>query len=498
MALSTEPPTLDPARASDLVSMNVLFQLMRGLTQLDAQGQVRPALAHYWQQRPDGRQYVFHLRPEARWSDGQPITAQHVADGWRRALTPETASEYAFFLFDVVHAEAYFQGKLRDFSKVGLRVLDKHRLEVTLRRPVPFFLSLLAAPVTFPIRLDVIARHGEGWTEAGRFVGNGPYRLVAWRHEERLRLAPNPYYWDAPAKPVHRPTVELPILPDPNTAVILYESGGLDFLDSIPTFEVRRLRRRPDYHQTPLHAIYYLGFNTRKPPFHQAKARRAFAMAVDRRLFDTLLQGGQQPLQGWITPGLLGYAPQHGLAFNPPMARQQWQQAKTAAGKNKPLPSVFLGFRSQYDIQKEAEICQFLWQRHLQVPVRLNNQDWKVFLSQLNHDAPPLFRLSWYADYPDPDSFMSLFTSWNGNNHTGWHHPQYDAWVREAATTLDPARRVQLYSQAQHLLLNTEAVIIPLYTPQKGYLLRAGWQGVSVSSLAVVDLAQLVRVDVGH
>jgi oligopeptide transport system substrate-binding protein len=292
--------------------------------------------------------------------------------------------------------------------------------------------------------------------------------------------------------------VEMLMVNDANTSVVMYENGELDYIEtptSIPTFDVRRLRSRPDFHKGTLFAQFYMGFNTKVKPFDDPRVRRAFVMALNRQVFPQLLQSGQQPIASWIPPGMAGYNPEIGLTFNPAEAKRLLAEAGYPDGKG--FPPVALSFRTLYDVQKEAEIAQALWRQNLNVPVRLRNMEWKVYLKKLS-EAPSasdpiyLFRLSWYADFPDPDTFMSLFTAANGNNHTHWSHPDYERWVNQAVVTLDPQQRQALYDKAQRLLLEREAAIIPIYVAEKGYLLKPTVSGLRINSLNLINLDSLV------
>jgi oligopeptide transport system substrate-binding protein len=494
--LGSEPPTLDPVRVTDLTSMTVLNQLMVGLTRIDGQSQIVPAVAKAWQVTNNGRTYTFTLNPTAKWSDGLPLTAQHVADGLQRALTAANGSEYAFFLFDIVGAKAFYEGKTLSFKTVAVQVLGPHQLRLTLTHPVAFFTSLMAFPVAYPARLDVIKRHGDAWTEAGNFVGNGPYTLQAWRHDDHLSLVPSPQPWLPPVKggasagPL--PRVEMGMINDANTSMVLYENHQLDYIESpstLPSPDIRRVKHRADFHQAPLDVIHYFGFNTQKPPFNDVRVRQAFAYALDRRVFAQLLQGGQIPLQGFVTPGMCGYSPTVGLGFDVERAKQLLAAAGYPGGKG--FPPVTLAFRSSYDVRKEAEIAQYLWQSHLGVNVRLQNLDWKVFLSQLKTDPPHLFKLNWYVDYPDPDSFLSLFIHDNGNNYTHWSLPAYDAKVKQAASLPNGATRQALYQALQQQLLAENTVIVPIYTVNKSYMLAPHVKGLTINRLNILDLSQV-------
>jgi oligopeptide transport system substrate-binding protein len=491
--LATEPPDLDPAKITDLTSFTVVMNLFRGLTLLNGDNQVEPALAERWTVSPDGKHYVFHLRQNAVWSDGKPVTAYDFLDGWKRALTPDTGSEYAFFLFDIQGAKDFYDGTLKDFHQTGVKALSAKTLSVQLNRPVPFFTALMASPVSYPTRLDLLEKYRDKYAEAGNLVSCGPYLLKTWQHEDQIELTPNPTYYGP------KPQVDLVrmlMINDANTSVVMYENGELDYIEtpsSIPSFDVRRLQNRPDYHKGLMYALYYLGFNTRLKPFDDVRVRKAFAMAVDRRIFPQLLQSGQRPLAGLIPPGMTGHNDQTGIEFNPSQAKALLAEAGYPDGKG--FPEVNFAFRSLYDIQKEAEIVQSQFKEHLNVPVRLKNMEWKVFLKALSKPSPEnpihLYRLSWFADYPDPDTFMSLFIKESGNNYTGWSDAQYDQWTKQAVVTLSSTQRAQLYEKAQRRLLQEQAIIVPFFMAEKGYLLNPRVNGIQVNALNVINLDQL-------
>jgi oligopeptide transport system substrate-binding protein len=508
--LGTEPPSLDPVQVTDLTSYTVILNVMRGLTRFGANQELLPDMAERWTVSSDGKTYTFTLRPNVRWSDGQPVTAQHFVDGWRRALTSKNGAAYAFFLTPIRHAKAFYDGQLTDFNQVGVRALNDRTLQVQLDHPVSFFLSLLAAPIALPVRQDVINRYGSQFTEAKYWVGNGPFNMAQWQHESQITLTPNRYYWHLPKLS----QVNMLMVGDANTSVILYENNrhrpqaagnhaarqpsGLDFIEtttSIPGFDVRRLRTSPEAHQVTLHRINYLGFNTQKPPFNDVRVRQAFVMALDRSYFARLMQSGQVPFKSWITPGLIGHNPSIGLDFNPTRARQLLADAGYPRGKG--FPEVQLAYMTHYDIQKEMEIAQFLWKKVLGVNVRLQNMEWKVYLSTLNSDPPHLYRMGWFVDYPDADSYLNVFISGSGNNYSRWTDPRYDRWVAQGAE-ISPAapnataRRQALYDQAQKLLLEDAAIIAPLYRAEKLYLVKPWVKGVAINSLNLLYLDDVI------
>lgn len=491
--LGKEPPTLDPLRNTDSTSGRVIHELMRGLTDFNKQAQVTPELAQSWQVSPDGLRYTFKLRPHIKWSDGKPITAKDFVYAWKRVLTQSNGSAYAFFLFSIHNAEAFYNGTLSDFSHVGIRTPNPQTLEIRLRRPNVFFPAMLAFPVAVPIREDNVTAYGNQFTEAGHYITNGPFRLSQWQHDSRIILKPNRYYWDGQAS--ERPDVQFEMIPDQNTAVTLFEQGVLDMADSgtvISNFEYARYAQDPRAKEVGISFIQYLGFNVQKAPFNEARIRKAFCECVQRDYFPSLLKSGETPLNSFVTPNLFGYNATLGHSTHISDAQQIWQ-AYLKKHPDTKMPA--LTFTNDYGVRKIGEILQFQWKEGLGVQVPLRTLDWKVYLSRLEYDAPALFLLTWFVDYPDADSFLSLFHSSNGNNHTGWKSPRYDALIEKAAMMPNSPQRQAVYDEAQRLLLMQDTVICPLFTRRKLWLNQPWVEGLSFNSMndLVIEDVRLKR-----
>jgi len=484
--LASDPPTLDWSLARDSTSITVITNIMRGLTQFGPRFEPVPALAQRWEVSADGRTYVFHLRKDVRWSDGRPLRARDFVYSWRRLLDPATGADYAYFLYDVKGARAYNSGATRDPARLGVRALDDHTLVVELEEPASYFPSLLAFVATYPLRSDVVEKYGMRWTEPSHIVTLGPYRLVRWDHHERVVLEANPLYWGAPP-PTRR--VEMIMSANPSTALALYESGELDFLDGkdIPLLEVPRLRKSPEFRTDEVFRNNYIGFNTHKPPFDDPLVRRAFSAAIDRKSIVDLLQGGGIPATSWIPKGMLGYNPAIGIGFDPERARRWLAEAGYAGGRG--FPEVEFLYPDVGNNRTIAVALQSMWKKHLGVRVKLANQEWKVYLSTLNTDPPHMYRAGWQADYPDPHNFMNLFKCRSGNNHTGWCNPRYDAAVDEAAHTSDPAQRKRLYDEAQRILTETDVPVAPFFISLQFSMVKPYVKGL------VIDRLSLIRLD---
>jgi oligopeptide transport system substrate-binding protein len=468
--LETEPPSLDWSLATDGVSIIAIQQLMRGLTRLDRDLRPEPDLAERWSISPDGRTYTFALRQGVVWSDGVPLRAQHFVDSWLRLLAPATAAEYAYFLFPLLNARAFNSGAIQDPDAVGVRALDDATLQVELEAPLVYFPALVNFMVTFPQRRELIERYGERWTEPPNLVTLGPFVLEEWRHEYRLVLRANERYW-AGRPALDRITAYM--IEEDSTALVLWEQGLLDLV-KLPPLEIRRYEQRPEYLRQPLLRGYYYGFDVRTPPFNDARVRRAFALAIDRAEFPPLLRGGEQPWASWIPPGMPHANAELGLGFDPVRARALLREAGVDPATLAPVRIVF---NSDQTHKLVAEKVQALWREHLGVRVELENREWKVFLKELSSNPPPVFRLGWGADFPDPDNFMSLFTAESDNNHTGWANPRYDELVERAAREADPTERQRLYDQAQQILCEQDVPIVPLFVTASNFAVARRIQG---------------------
>jgi len=479
--IGTEPPSLDWSRATDHVSFNVVVNLMVGLTEFDRNLEPTPMVAKSWEMLEGGKKIRFHLRDDVLWSDGRKVRAQDFVYSWRRLLNPRTASEYAYIIFDIVNAEEYNQGKVTDPALLGVKALNDETLEVTLKYPAPYFLAITTFEVTFPQREDIVEQYGERWTDPAHIVTNGPFLLASWKHENEIQLKANPdFFLGKPA--IDR--VEMAMVNEKTTALAMYERGQFDFIDnkSIPIFEKRRMNERPGYQVVPQLRGYYYGFATHRKPFDDVRVRKAFALAIDERVFPKVLHGGERPTKSWIPPGMLAYNPEIGLSFNAAEAKRLLAAAGYPNGEG--FPKVTLGYNTDETHKTVAEAIQGLWKRNLGVLVRLENQEWKVYLSNLLRDPPQIFRLGWGADYPDPNNFMNLFTSNSGNNNTRWKNKRYDELVKRAARELSPEKRTELYNEAQRILCETDVPIVPLFVTTEITVLNPRFEGLDFNSMA--------------
>lgn len=456
--IESDPPTLDTVLIRDHVSFEILFSLEEGLVRLTRDMEIVPGLAERWEVSKDLLTYKFYLR-NAKWSDGVPVTAKDFLFAWRRLLEPAVASVYAYTLFDLENAEAYNAGTITDFSRVGARAIDDRTIEVKLRRPSAYFLKIPSSVLTAPQREDIVTKHPTDFIYPPHLPSTGPYRLVKWRHDDKLVLERNPHYWGTPAK-IER--VELLVVSEDSTALNLYEFGDLDVAMRIPSLNLESIKKRSDYRSVPVLRGYYYGFNVTTPPFDNRNVRKAFASAVNREELVAIIKGGQLPCPSWVPRGMFGYEGDVGMKHDPARARAYLKDA--GYDDRKKFPPVTVFYDSSELNKTVAERLQFEWQSTLGLPkVDLATQEWKVYLDTLVQHAPPLWRMGWGADYPDAHNFLEIFHSKSGNNNTAWKSPEFDALLARAAASGNEAERRALYRKAQILLLEEEAIIVPLF-----------------------------------
>jgi oligopeptide transport system substrate-binding protein len=486
MRIYSEPPTLDWNLATDNVSITLLQNLMEGLAGYDGKESKltpKPALAEKWDVSKDGKTYTYHLRKGVTWSDGVPLTAQNFWDSWERALNPKTASEYAYFLFDVVGAKDYNEGKLKDSSKLGMKVLDPSTFQVTLNKRASYFPNIPTFTVTYPIRKDLVDKFGVKWTDPGNLVTVGPFVLKEWKHDSKVTLGANPKYYGGQPK---LETVNGYIVNEDTTAINMFESGKLQYVSRLPPVEIERLKTSPAYRNGPFLRGYYYGFNIAKKPFNDVRVRQAFALAVDRSQITSMLKGGQIPTATWVPKGMLGYEPKVGLDYDLARAKKLLAEAGYPDGKG--FPAVTFMFDTRDDHKMIAERLQAMWKKNLGVDLKAQNEDWKVYLNRLKADVPQMFRLGWGADYPDPDNFLALFTSYSGNNYTQWKSKEFDKLVEEGASEANPAKREAIYRKAQSLLLEKDAVIISLFQDALNVLVSPQVKNLKLNAMDILLL----------
>lgn len=464
-----EPESLDPAVITAQADYRIVSSMFEGLTRLEpvADNDV-PGLAESWDISPDGKIYTFHLRTNLQWSTGEPITADDVVYSWRRELDPATASDYAGQLYYVKNAEDFNTGKIKDPSVVGVHALDKFTVRVELNHPTLFFLDICAMPLASVVPRQAIEKYGDHWLNARPLPVSGPYELVAWRLNDKVRLKKNPRYWDA----ANTQSGIIDVLPvgAPNTALSLYERGQADIVwdkDLVPPELMDVLSKRPDFHTFTLSGTYFIRFNVTRKPFDDPRVRRALALAVDKeRIVERITRCGEIPASHLVPPGTRNYVPPEGLGYDPALARKLLAEAGFPGGRGFPRFEYLFSFGASGTKLHEniAVELQQMWRDELGINMELRQVETQVFWGMQSRLDYSVSKSRWIGDYNDPNTFLGMFLTGDGNNETGWGNARFDSLVHAANETTDPALREKLFQEAETILVRDELPIVPLYT----------------------------------
>lgn len=478
----TEPQDLDPHIVTGVPEHRIISALLEGLVIEDPVSlSPLPGMAVSWTVSEDGRVYTFKIRENARWSNGDPLNAEDFVYSWKRLLSPGLASEYAYQLYFVKNAEKYNKGEITDFSQVGATAPDKSTFRVTLKSPVPYFLSLLTHYSTFPVHRKTVEKFGKidtrgtKWTRPGNFVGNGPFLLKEWKLNKIIIVEKNPTYRDA--EKIKLNGVHFHPIDNKQTEERMFRSGGLHLTSSIPSGKIETYKEKaPQLLKiTPYLGTYYYLINTQKKPFDDRRIRRAFAMSIDRKkIVEKVTKGGQLPAGSFTPPDTRGYTPESSIPFDIEGAKKLLAEAGYPDGKG--FPDSELLYNTSEDHRKIAVAIQQMWKTALNVNVSLINQDWKVYLDSRKTKNYQLARAGWIGDYPDPNTFLEMYVADSGNNHSGWSNKTYDDLIARASETVNPAARYRLFQRAETILLE-EAPIIPIYTYTNTYLISPDVKG---------------------
>ena len=481
----TEPTDLDPQIISSAQDFNIVLSLLEGLTTPDPQDlHPTPGAAQSWDISPDRTVYTFHLRPNARWSDGSPVTANDFIYSYRRMLSPGLGAEYSYMLYVVRNAEAFNTGKITDFDQVGFKVPDPFTLEVTLNYPTPYFLSLVGHNSWFPVQKGTIEKYGKmdergtPWTRPGHYVGNGPFVLKEWLTNQVIRVEKSPTYWDAANVKLHG--INFYSIESPDTEERAFRAGELHITATIPIDKVDPYKREhPELlHLEPFLATYFYRLNVTKPPLNDIRVRRALAMSIDREhLVRDVTRSGQLPALTLVPPGTGGYQPDKKIVEDIPAAQQLLADAGYPNGAN--FPSLEIKFNTNEGHRRIAEAIQEMWRTNLHINVTLFNEEAKVLEAAMREKDYQIARYAWNGDYNDPNTFLSLMTTMGGNNQTGWGYPEYDHLIDEAAQAANPEERMKVFQQAEAILVD-QVPIIPMYFYTRGNLRLTnvmGWYG---------------------
>jgi oligopeptide transport system substrate-binding protein len=481
----SEPQGIDPHIVTGVPEHHILISLCEGLTipnpnPTGSDGYI-PGTAESWTVSDDGKEYIFKLNKNAKWSNGDPVTADDFVWSWKRILTASLGSQYPDMLYYLVGAYEYHNGEIDNFDEVGVKALDSQTLKVNLKNPTPFFIGLLSHYSTWPVHKETVLKHGDiddrngEWTRPGNFVCNGPFQLKTWELNNRIVVEKNPHYYDASMVRLN----EIHYYPVSNvmTEDRMFRAGQLHLTSSMPTQKcpIYIEEKNPNLKIDPYMGTYFYRINTENETLSDVRVRKALAYSIDRQLLvDKVTQCGQIPAYSFTPPGSNGYQPSTEIPYDPVLAKQLLAEAGYSS--DKPFPKLEILFNTNEGHRKVALAIQQMWQNELGIEVELVNQDWKVYLSREMVGDFQISRAGWIGDYEDPNTFLDLMRPNRGNNKTGWENMDFDALVEEANTINDQEKRYELLNEAEKILIDNMP-IIPLYTYVRVYQLSPDVKG---------------------
>jgi len=468
IALTQEPPQLNSMLATDQVSGFVLGHIQEGLLRYDADNKLAPGVAERWVLRPDGA--TFWLRQDARWSDGEPVTAHDFVFAWRNAVDPVTASEYASILYPLKNAEAINRGD-QPVESLGVAAPDDRTLEVRFEKPTPYFLGLTAFPTFFPVREAFYRSRGARYAaDAGDLLFNGPFKLTAWVHGASLRLEKNERYWDRARIRLER--IDAPYITSETRALFnLFKDDKIVLagLDSETLQDA--LKQRYPIRKFSDGSVFYLEF-THRP--ERATANRALRQAI-QAIYDpaelvnkVIALPGYRPGQSLFPLWLPGVERRFRQEYPAPVVRPDPAQAQRYLAQAKQqlgvetLPPLVLLTDNSPNAAKQAEYLQALFKTKLGLDLHIDRQTFKQRLAKMTAGDFDIVAAGWGPDFDDPITFGDLFASWNENNRGRYSNPEYDRWVRVAQTSSDPRERMDAMGRLQTILIE-QVVILPQY-----------------------------------
>ena len=463
----SEVQSLDPHKIEGVPESNINRDLFEGLLISDVDGKPSPGVAEKWENK-DFKVWTFHLRKDAKWSDGTPVTAQDFVYSWQRLANPNTASPYASYLQygHIVNIDDIIAGK-KPITDLGVKALDDHTFEVTLSEPVPYFYKLLVHSSVSPVPRAAVEKFGEKWTQPANIVTNGAYKLKDWVVNERIVLERNTNYWDN-AKTVINQVTYLPISSEV-TDVNRYRSGEIDMTyNNMPIELFQKLKKEipNEVHVDPYLCTYYYEINNQKAPFNDVRVRTALKLALDRDIIVNKVKNqGDLPAYSFTPPYTDGakLVEPEWFKWSQEKRNEEAKKLLAEAGYTAEKPLTFDLLYNTSDLHKKLAIAAAsIWKKNLGANVKLENQEWKTFLDTRHQGNYDVSRAGWCADYNEPTSFLNMVLSDSSNNTVHYKSPAFDKLIADTLKVTDEAQRSELYSKAEQQL-DKDSAIVPVY-----------------------------------
>lgn len=496
--LGADSKTLDPALNTSSDGGIVLANTFEGLCRLDKDNKAIPGGAEKWEITDDGLQYTFHLRKDAKWSNGEPVTANDYEFAWKRALNPKTGAEYAYQLYYIKNGHEYNTDKDGKISPdtLGIKALDDYTLQVTLESPTKYFLELTGFATYYPVNKKIVENNPEWATKLETFISNGPFKMSEWKIKDSLTFIKNENYYDKGRVKLDK--LVMSMVTDSTSAWAGYQSGQFDMVDVVPTPEIQGALKSNLATKFQNTATYFYSINVSDKAkevspdaakaLSDAKVRKALNLAINRKdIVENVTKGEQIPAFGYIPVGMLK---QDGKDFTDKEyfkaegdvegAKKLLSEAGYTDGKG--FPTLVLMYNTEGAHKDVAQAVQNMWKENLGINVELQNQEWKVFQTTRTNKNYLIARHGWTGDYNDPMTFLDMWTTTSGLNDCGFSNPEYDKLVADAKKEIDVVKREKLMRQAEDVLLD-QMPILPLYyyTQIKG--IKSYVKGVRVAAL---------------
>lgn len=486
--VGTEPKTLDPQLSMAAPEAMMEMSMFEGLTRLDKDNVPQQAVAEKWESNADGTVWTFHLR-DAKWTNGDPVTAEDFKFAWTRALDPATGSRYADQFFYIKGGEA-FNNKSAKAEDVGIKVIDPKTLEVTLEAPTPYFLSLTAFPSYYPVNKGIVSANKDWALKPESFVVNGPFKLKDWKHSDELVVEKNDSYWDAKSVKLSQLTFKL--LKDSKAAVIAFDAGQLDGMDNVPTEDVERYKGAGKLKISPKLGNYYYDINLKKQPFDNPKVRKALSMSIDRKkIVENITKCGEQPAYALVPPGIIAtgkdFRTEGGQLFIEDIDQAKKLLAEAGYPEGKGFPKFKILFNSEKTMHKLiAENVQDSWKKNLGLEVELEAQDLKTALQSRFDSKYDVARAGWNGDYFDAMTFLDMWMTDNPLNSSGYSNKVFDKLLAEAKKSGNQKVRLENMHQAEKIFIDDMGAI-PVYFELNTLVQQPYVKNISKSMLGYID-----------
>ena len=486
--IQEDPQTLDPRRARSLVDQTLVRMLFEGLTRVGKEEKAELALADHVNVSDDLKIYTFYLK-ESVWANGDAVLASDFAYAWKKTLSPDFPSDLAFHLYVIKNAKKAKEGKI-SLDEIGIKVLDDRTLQIELEKPTSYFLDLVALPAFFPVNQKVGEKNSSWAQNTTTFVGNGPFQLIEWKHQDHLSLTKNSLYWDEPTVQIN--SLELQMLQE-DTELKCFEKNELDWagspLSRLPVASLNSLSKENKLRTKDFLGTYFIRTNTETVPFCHPFMRKAFALAINRTdIVQHVAQGNQIPATGLVPLSLKLQKMQYFQDSDVFQAKQLFDQALIDLKLTKEtLPEIALLYSTSERNHLIAQALQQQWFEAFGLRIKMESVEGKVYFSRVSKQDFQLSTGSWIADFNDPINFLDVFKyKKGGSNNTHWENPRYVNLLDKAAQAIDPKERMEFLSQSEQILID-EMPIIPVFYYSMLYVNQPHLKDVVLSSLGQID-----------